>query len=74
MHKLKRLSAEEVIKRLERLGFYKVRQKGSHIVMKKKVKESEIVCVIPYHKELAIGTLKGILRQAKVDIEEFLKL
>ena len=36
-------------------------------------KEGEIGCVIPLHSELAIGTLRGILRQAKVDVEEFIR-
>ncbi|AEH22459.1 YcfA family protein [Thermodesulfobacterium geofontis OPF15] len=72
MFKLKNISGEEVIRRLEKLGFYKVRQRGSHVVLKKQTSEGEIVCVVPLHKELAIGTLRGILRQAKLTIEEFL--
>jgi len=72
MFKLKNISGEEVIRRLEKLGFYKVRQRGSHVVLKKQTSEGEIVCVVPLHKELAIGTLRGILRQAKLTIEEFI--
>jgi predicted RNA binding protein YcfA (HicA-like mRNA interferase family) len=72
MFKLKNISGEEVIRRLEKLGFYKVRQRGSHVVLKKQPSEGEIICVVPLHKELAIGTLRGILRQAKLTIEEFL--
>ena len=64
MFKLKNISCEEGIRRLEKLGFYKVRQRGSHVVLKKQTSEGEIVCVVPLHKELAIGTLRGILRQA----------
>jgi hypothetical protein len=40
--------------------------------MKKSTSEGEIGCVIPLHKELAVGTLHGILQQAKVTVEEFL--
>jgi predicted RNA binding protein YcfA (HicA-like mRNA interferase family) len=72
MFKLKNISGEEVIRRLEKLGFYKVRQRGSHVVLKKQTSEGEIICVVPLHKELAIGTLRGILRQANLTIEEFL--
>jgi predicted RNA binding protein YcfA (HicA-like mRNA interferase family) len=72
MFKLKNISGEEVVRRLEKLGFYKVRQRGSHVVLKKQTSEGEIICVVPLHKELAIGTLRGILRQAKLTIEEFL--
>jgi predicted RNA binding protein YcfA (HicA-like mRNA interferase family) len=35
MFKLKNISGEEVIRRLEKLGFYKVRQRGSHVVLKR---------------------------------------
>jgi predicted RNA binding protein YcfA (HicA-like mRNA interferase family) len=61
MFKLKNISGEEVIRRLEKLGFYKVRQRGSHVVLKKQTSEGEIVCVVPLHKELAIGTLRGVI-------------
>ncbi|MEW6527745.1 MAG: type II toxin-antitoxin system HicA family toxin [Spirochaetota bacterium] len=73
MHKLKRISGEETIKRLERFGFQRVRQRGSHVVLKKQTLEGEIGCVVPLHKELAIGTLRGILKQAKLTVEEFMK-
>lgn len=54
---------------MERLGFSVVRQKGSHVVLRRK----DVGCVIPIHKEVAVGTLVGILRQAKVSPEEFMK-
>jgi predicted RNA binding protein YcfA (HicA-like mRNA interferase family) len=70
---LKRTSGEEAIQRLEQLGFQRVRQRGSHIVLKKQTPAGEIGCVIPLHKELAIGTLRGILKQAKLTVEEFME-
>jgi predicted RNA binding protein YcfA (HicA-like mRNA interferase family) len=72
--KLGRVSADEAIRRLEKLGFEKIRQRGSHVVMKKSTPEEEIGCVVPLHKELAVGTLRGILRQAKVNVEEFMNV
>jgi predicted RNA binding protein YcfA (HicA-like mRNA interferase family) len=72
MPKLQRVSGKDTIKALERLGFVQVRQKGSHIVLKKQTSEGEIGCVVPLHKELAVGTLRGILRQASVSVEEFI--
>jgi predicted RNA binding protein YcfA (HicA-like mRNA interferase family) len=72
MPKLTRLSGEETINRLERLGFQGVRQRESHVILKKKTSEGDIGCVVPLHKELAIGTLLGILKQAKLSVEEFL--
>jgi predicted RNA binding protein YcfA (HicA-like mRNA interferase family) len=73
MSKLRRVSGEEAIRALERLGFVKVRQKGSHVILKKNTPEGDIGCVVPLHRELAIGTLRGILRQARVTPEEFME-
>lgn len=72
MHELRKVSGEEAIRSLQKLGFEKVRQRGSHVVMKKQTKEGEVGCVVPLHRELKIGTLKGILRQAKITSEEFI--
>jgi predicted RNA binding protein YcfA (HicA-like mRNA interferase family) len=57
---------------LERLGFVRVRQRGSHVIMKKQTADGKIGCVVPLHRELAIGTLRGILRQASVTPDEFM--
>lgn len=72
MPKLRRISGEEAIRRLEELGFQRARQRGSHVVLKKQTANEEIGCVVPLHKELAIGTLRGILKQAKLTVEEFM--
>ncbi len=79
MPKLPRVKASEAIQALERLGFVQVRQKGSHVVMKKPgvlnpetLEAIEVGCVMPLHqKTWAIGTLKSILKQAGVSVEEF---
>jgi predicted RNA binding protein YcfA (HicA-like mRNA interferase family) len=71
MPKMQRVSGEEAIRRLEKLGFQRVRQRGSHVVLKKSTPDGDIGCVVPLHKELAIGTLRGILKQASLSIEEF---
>ena len=72
MTKIKRISGKEVVKRLEQLGFKRIRQRGSHVVLKKQTLEYSVGCVVPLHKELAIGTLRGILKQAKLSSEEFM--
>jgi predicted RNA binding protein YcfA (HicA-like mRNA interferase family) len=54
---------------MQRLGFDKVRQSGSHVVMRSATKG----CVVPLHAELKVGTLAGLLRQADVSIEAFLE-
>ena len=71
MPKLPRVSGREVVKRLERLGFIQVRQSGSHAVLRKESAEGAVGCVVPLHDELAVGTLRGVLRQAGVTAEEF---
>lgn len=73
MAKLRRVSGEEAIRALERLGFSRARQKGSHVILKKQTSEGEIGCVVPLHRELAIGALRGILRQAKVTPDKFME-
>ncbi len=67
-------SGHEVVGKLEKLGFWKIRQKGSHVIMRKYVSSGVTIgCVVPLHKELAHGTLRGILNQACITIDEFLK-
>ena len=72
MPKLPRISGAEAVRTLEKMGFTQVRQRGSHVVLKKELPEGAVGCVVPLHTELAVGTLRGILRQAKVDPDEFM--
>jgi predicted RNA binding protein YcfA (HicA-like mRNA interferase family) len=67
MPKLPHVSGAEVVRALEHLGFAKVRQSGSHVVMRRESKG----CVVPLHREVKTGTLAGVLRQADVSAEEF---
>jgi len=71
--KLPRLSGGQAVRALERIGFRVVRQRGSHVVLKKSTAEREVGCVVPLHRELAVGTLRGILRQAGVTSEELIE-
>jgi predicted RNA binding protein YcfA (HicA-like mRNA interferase family) len=41
--------------------------------MKQETEEGEIGCVVPLHRELKVGTLSGILKQAQIAIEEFIE-
>ena len=52
MPKLPHVSGKEAIKALERLGFVQVRQKGSHVILRR----GPIGCVVPLHREIKIGT------------------
>ena len=69
MPELNGWSGREVITVLKKMGFAWTRTKGSHAVLRKGVS----VCVVPLHDELAVGTLRGILRQAGISPAEFLK-
>ncbi|MDO8281441.1 MAG: type II toxin-antitoxin system HicA family toxin [Thermodesulfovibrionia bacterium] len=69
MPKLPVISGIEAIKALERLGFTIVRQRGSHIVLRR----NSSGCVVPNHRELKLGTLSGVLKQAGVSLDEFIK-
>jgi predicted RNA binding protein YcfA (HicA-like mRNA interferase family) len=73
MPKIPRISSREAIRALELLGFEQVRQTGSHVVLKKETEEGKIGCVVPVHRELKVGTLSGILKQAQVTVEEFME-
>ena len=68
MPELPRVSGEEAIKVFKQLGFYEARQKGSHVVMRREHEG----CVIPRHKQLAIGTLRSAIKQAGISVEDFL--
>jgi predicted RNA binding protein YcfA (HicA-like mRNA interferase family) len=72
MPKLKKQSGREVVKILcNKFGFQTKRQKGSHVILVKEDKNSKVGCVVPLYKELKIGTLKGILEQAKISEDDF---
>jgi predicted RNA binding protein YcfA (HicA-like mRNA interferase family) len=68
MPKLPVVSGAELIRALERLGFTVIRQRGSHIILRR----GSSGCVVPNHRELKTGTLAGILKQAGVSIDEFI--
>lgn len=68
--KLPLLSGRQVVKALERIGFVEIHRKGSHVKMKH---PDGRVIVFPFHDEIDRFTLKGALRDAEVDLEEFLK-
>jgi predicted RNA binding protein YcfA (HicA-like mRNA interferase family) len=69
MPKLPRISGAEAQRALECLGFIKLRQSGSHVVMRREARG----CVVPMHSELKVGTLAGLLRQADVSPEDFIE-
>ncbi len=71
--KLPVISGKEAIKALERAGFVAVRQRGSHIRMKKVTSENVINITIPLHDTLDRGTLKSIIRSAGITVADFVE-
>jgi len=71
MPKLPALRAREVIRLLEDAGFYEVRQRGSHLQLKR----GNLLVTMPVHSgDLHTRTLRSIIRQAGMTVEEFLML
>lgn len=74
MSQLRKISGKDCLKILcNKLGFKVIRQRGSHVLIKKESEFGSIGTVVPNHKELKIGTLKAILEQAHISEEEFQK-
>jgi predicted RNA binding protein YcfA (HicA-like mRNA interferase family) len=65
---LPHVSGAEAVRALQKLGFVVLRQKGSHLMMRRGASG----CVVPQHSELKIGTLSGLLKQAGVTVDEFI--
>lgn len=72
MNPLPSVSGRECVKALEKAGFRFNRQAGSHIVLRRDNPFAQVV--VPDHKELDRGTLRGIIRLAGLTIDEFLRL
>ena len=68
MPELPHISGNEAINVFERMGFKVVRQRGSHVVLRK----DDRGCVIPLHKELAVGTLRSAIKQAGITDADFI--
>lgn len=66
---LPRISGAEAVRALQKLGFIVLRQKGSHVILRRESNG----CVVPQHRELKIGTLSGVLKQAGVTADEFMQ-
>jgi predicted RNA binding protein YcfA (HicA-like mRNA interferase family) len=72
--KLRKVSGDKVVRILcNKLGFEIRGRTGSHVRLSKMAPEGKVGTVVPMHKELKIGTLKGILKLAKVNADEFSK-
>jgi len=60
------MNAKEIIKKLEKAGFYRKSQKGSHI----KMTNNEAIVTVPFHgaKDVPIGTVKSIEKSTGIKL------
>lgn len=70
MSVLPRASGREVVKALARIGYEQDRQRGSHIILRQNSYPHRRITV-PNHKEIAKGTLRAIIREAGLTVDEF---
>ena len=68
---LKPLPARVIVKKLQKLGFQKVSQKGSHLKLRKTIKEKTYNVIVPMHnKDIAISVIGRILEQGNIKWED----
>ena len=72
MPKLGIFSGTEVCDILRTQGFELVRQRGSHLIMQRRLGETTITVPVPNHREIRIGTLQSNIRQSQLPRDLFL--
>ncbi len=70
MGRLANIPGKEAVKAFQKIGWYVVGQVGSHVVMSKQ--GMRVNLSIPQHKELSAGTLRALIRNAGITVEEFI--
>jgi predicted RNA binding protein YcfA (HicA-like mRNA interferase family) len=71
---LRPLPYRQVKRKLEAAGFKQVSQKGSHVKFVKHANAGTRTAIVPRHREVTVGTLRSILRQAGIEPDEFERL
>jgi len=72
MSKLPVVSGKKCVKILGKAGFYFKRREGSHVTLRRDTPFTQVV--VPDHKKLDRGTLRAIIRQAGLSVDEFVRL
>jgi predicted RNA binding protein YcfA (HicA-like mRNA interferase family) len=70
--RLSNLSGKDAVKAFQKAGWQKLGQVGSHVVMIKP--GVRVNLSIPQHRELSVGTLRALIRNSGLTVEEFLEL
>ena len=74
MSKVPSTNYQQVINALHRDGWVVVRQKGSHIRLQKHINNETLKITIPAHRPIKRSTLSHILKQARLSVQEFIRL
>ena len=74
MSKVPNLPYDRIVRALQRDGWVLVRQKGSHMRLQKRLAEELLKLTVPAHRPVKRSTLAHILKQARLDIDTFLRL
>ena len=72
--KVPSLSYIEIVRALQRGGWTVVRQRGSHIRLQKRIGDELLKLTVPAHRPVKRSTLAHLLKQARLELEEFLEL
>ncbi len=72
--KVPNLPYTKIIRALQRDGWTIVRQRGSHIRLQKRTRDQVLKLTVPAHRPVKRSTLAHILKQARLDVEQFLEL
>ena len=74
MPQLRKVSGHEAVKILcNKFGFQISGRTGSHVRLSKQTPDGKVGTIVPMHKEIKIGTLKFVLKLAKISEDEFTK-
>ena len=68
---LRPLPYREVKRKLEAAGFIEVGRKGSHVKSARRTDQVTRTAIVPEHREITVGTLRSILRQAGLSPDDF---
>ena len=68
---LRPLPYRQVERRLRAAGFVPVAEHGSHVKFLRETSADTHVVIVPRHREIAIGTLRSIVRQAGLTVAQF---
>jgi predicted RNA binding protein YcfA (HicA-like mRNA interferase family) len=74
MSKVPSLPYDQIIRALQRDGWVVVRQKGSHIRLQKHTVTETLKLTVPAHRPVKRSTLSHILKQARINVPDFINL